>query len=287
MKIRLIVYIILTSSLVSCSSSRKTIAYSKKQLRQVEIVEEKLDKYPSVNQFSHVRKLEKNNKSLNKYRLDYIEKYAPIAVVEMHEYKIPASITLAQGILESGSGRSTLATKSNNHFGIKCHKGWKGDYVRHDDDELQECFRKYKYPENSYKDHSIFLTSRSRYSKLFELNIYNYKGWARGLKKAGYATDKKYPQKIITIIEDYKLYEFDKFSSRDFKKSKKARKKLEKYEKKQTDPVSYQPTSKFYIVVKGDTLYSISKRFGLSADDIKKKNALLENTISIGQKLKL
>ena len=136
----------------------------------------------------------------------------------MEKYKIPASITLAQGILESGNGLSTLAKKSNNHFGIKCHKGWKGERVYHDDDEKGECFRKYTYVQTSYEDHSKFLTSRQRYAGLFKLKKTDYKGWARGLKKAGYATDKKYPKKLIKIIQDYKLYEFDKFTKKDLKK---------------------------------------------------------------------
>ena len=148
----------------------------------------------------------------------------PLAVLEMHEYKIPASITLAQGILESGNGRSQLASKSNNHFGIKCHKGWKGQRVYHDDDAKGECFRKYTYVATSYKDHSKFLSTRRRYADLFKLRKTDYKGWARGLKKAGYATDRKYPKKLIKIIEDYKLYEFDKFSKKDLKRVKKRQK---------------------------------------------------------------
>ena len=127
---------------------------------------------------------------------DYIDYYSAIAMDEMREYKIPASITLAQGILESGSGKGTLATKANNHFGIKCHD-WNGPKVYHDDDEKQECFRKYSSPEFSFRDHSIFLTVRGRYSDLFKLNRDDYKSWAKGLKKAGYATDKKYAQKLI------------------------------------------------------------------------------------------
>ena len=119
------------------------------------------------------------------------------------QYGIPASITLAQGILESGAGRSALSKKSNNHFGIKCHKGWTGQRVFHDDDELQECFRKYKDPKYSFRDHSLFLTQRSRYEGLFAYKKNDYKSWAKGLRKAGYATDPKYPQKLINIIETY------------------------------------------------------------------------------------
>ena len=119
--------------------------------------------------------------------LDYIEKYNRIAMREMQEYKIPASITLAQGLLESGNGKSELAKKSNNHFGIKCHSSWKGKRTYHDDDAKGECFRVYDSPAESYRDHSIFLANGQRYAFLFDLKITDYKGWAKGLKKAGYA----------------------------------------------------------------------------------------------------
>ena len=139
----------------------------------------------------------------------YIKKYAPAATKNMRFYKIPASITLAQGILESGHGQSTLAKKANNHFGIKCHKGWKGKSISHDDDAKDECFRSYKNPLRSYKDHSLFLVERDRYSSLFKLNRKDYKSWAIGLKAAGYATDPKYAEKLISLIERFKLNRFD------------------------------------------------------------------------------
>lgn len=142
-------------------------------------------------------------------REEYIEMYRDIAIQEMVEFHIPASITLAQGILESGNGNSTLARKANNHFGIKCHKGWEGEYVRHDDDAPRECFRKYNSPYDSYKDHSFFLSQRGRYSFLFDLDITDYKGWARGLKKAGYATHPSYDKLLIKIIEEHELYKLD------------------------------------------------------------------------------
>ncbi|MDX1604215.1 MAG: glucosaminidase domain-containing protein, partial [Salinimicrobium sediminis] len=138
----------------------------------------------------------------------YIHEFAPIAREEMELYKIPASITLAQGILESGAGEGELTRKANNHFGIKCH-GWNGGSVYHDDDRSQECFRKYKDPKYSYRDHSLFLTERKRYAALFDLDITDYKGWARGLRAAGYATDRKYPDKLISLIERYQLYRYD------------------------------------------------------------------------------
>lgn len=141
---------------------------------------------------------------------EYIMTYKETAIDKMEEYGIPASITLAQGILESGIGNSELARKANNHFGIKCHKGWTGKTFHMDDDAKNECFRKYKSPEESYRDHSIFLTTRDRYAKLFTLKVTDYKGWAHGLKKAGYATNPKYPQLLIRIIEENMLYEFDR-----------------------------------------------------------------------------
>lgn len=153
--------------------------------------------------------------SKNQKYVSYIEQYKDIAVSEMYRSGIPASITLAQGLLESGAGMSQLAVKSNNHFGIKCHNGWQGGKVYHDDDAKGECFRKYDNPEESYRDHSDFLRYRDRYKFLFEYEITDYKSWANGLKTAGYATDPAYPSKLISIIEQYglSLYDATKVSS--------------------------------------------------------------------------
>jgi hypothetical protein len=139
----------------------------------------------------------------------YVKKYSQMAVQEMIRSGVPASITLAQGMLESGNGLSKLATKGNNHFGIKCHKGWEGKSMRQDDDARNECFRVYPSVADSYKDHSDFLRYRDRYKFLFDLERTDYKGWAYGLKKAGYATDPNYPAKLIKYIEDYNLSRFD------------------------------------------------------------------------------
>lgn len=139
----------------------------------------------------------------------YIEKYRALAIEQMQRYHIPASITLAQGLFESGAGQGELALRSNNHFGIKCGGDWTGPTVRHDDDARQECFRAYDNPRDSYEDHSKFLRGRSRYAFLFRLNIHDYKGWAHGLKKAGYATNPKYAYRLINLIEQYKLYQYD------------------------------------------------------------------------------
>ena len=275
MKVKFFFGVLCVLFLASCSSTRKI---STKKNNNVKVVKNPINKLPSVRQQQHVKKLEKGNKSLNKHTLQYIKKYAPLAVLEMHKYDIPASITLAQGILESGNGRSQLASKSNNHFGIKCHVGWKGQKVYHDDDEKGECFRKYKFVETSYKDHSEFLSGRRRYANLFKLRKSDYKGWAKGLKKAGYATDKKYPKKIIKIIETYNLYEFDKFTKKDLKRGK-----IEKPKKRNTKPKKSIP--EYYQVKKGDTLYSIARKFKTTVALIKEVNGLKNNSLSIGQRL--
>tara|TARA_B110000967_G_scaffold173321_1_gene184887 strand:+ start:2071 stop:2943 length:873 start_codon:yes stop_codon:yes gene_type:complete len=145
----------------------------------------------------------------------YILKYSSIAVVEMNIYNIPASITLAQGILESGNGESRLAVDGKNHFGIKCHSNWNGKTIIEDDDEKGECFRKYSEVADSYRDHSLFLSERGRYSFLFAYKKSDYKKWAKGLKKAGYATNPKYPSLLIKLIEKYELYNYDKVEQSD------------------------------------------------------------------------
>jgi len=146
---------------------------------------------------------------LNSAYLQYIEQYKKIAIEQEKAHKIPACITLAQGLLESGAGKSELATKANNHFGIKCHKDWTGETFSHDDETAAECFRKYRRAKDSYEDHSLFLL-RPRYASLFELPITDYKGWAHGLRKCGYATDPTYAAKLIKLIEDYELTSLDK-----------------------------------------------------------------------------
>ncbi len=139
----------------------------------------------------------------------YIAKWSAVAISEMQRAGIPASITLAQGLLESGAGLSSMATKGNNHFGIKCHRDWKGKKMYYDDDSAGECFRVYRSAEESFRDHSDFLRYNDRYKPLFELDPSDYKGWAHGLKKAGYATDPAYASKLIKLVEDYKLWQYD------------------------------------------------------------------------------
>lgn len=201
---------------------------------------------------------------------EYIETFAEIAQAEMKAYGIPASITLAQGILESGAGRGVLVKKTNNHFGIKCHTGWDGDFDFHDDDEKGECFRKYNHPMYSFRDHSIFLTSRSRYAFLFDLRNDDYRGWAKGLKDAGYATDRKYPSKLISFIEQYQLYKYDTMVQNQGYTENKA-------------PKAYE--YKTHTVQKGDTLYSISRTYFVSVDELMKMNKMNSSNLSIGQKL--
>lgn len=202
---------------------------------------------------------------------NYIDEFSGIAKEEMLQYGIPASITLAQGILESGAGAGELTLKANNHFGIKCHKGWEGDTVYHDDDERGECFRKYKDPKYSYRDHSLFLTQRSRYQDLFKLRKDDYKGWAKGLRKAGYATDPKYPEKLIGIIERYNLEKYD-----------------DDVLGRKVSSVSPNDTKiGTYSVQAGDTLYSISRKFNLTVETLKEYNGLRNNDISVGQVLYL
>ncbi|MCZ4317389.1 glucosaminidase domain-containing protein [Aequorivita viscosa] len=202
---------------------------------------------------------------------NYINEFSAIAMEEMLQYGIPASITLAQGILESGAGAGELTMKANNHFGIKCHRGWEGESVYHDDDERGECFRKYKDPKYSYRDHSLFLTQRSRYQDLFKLRKDDYKGWAKGLRKAGYATDPKYPDKLISIVERYRLDQYD-----DQVLGKRVR---------TAEPDDAKIST--YSVKPGDTLYSISRRFNLTVENLKQYNGLRNNDLAIGQVLYL
>lgn len=145
----------------------------------------------------------------------YIQRFAGYAVEEMEKYKIPASITLAQGLLETGGGQSRLAQLGNNHFGIKCKEDWTGKTMSHTDDAPNECFRVYDDPKQSYEDHSIFLATRKFYEKLFDLDIKDYKAWSHGLKKAGYATNPKYAYILIKKIEKYRLYEYDNTTSKE------------------------------------------------------------------------
>lgn len=203
---------------------------------------------------------------------DYIDNFAEIAQYEMRAFGIPASITLAQGILESGSGRGELTLKTNNHFGIKCHTGWQGEFDFHDDDAKGECFRKYNHPMYSFRDHSIFLSTRSRYAFLFNYRRDDYRKWAHGLRQAGYATDRKYPEKLIAIIERYNLHEYDEAV-------------VDTGLSPVRQPKKYDVFT--HTVEKGDTLYGISRRYDISVDELRRLNNLNDNIISIGQVLNI
>ena len=203
----------------------------------------------------------------------YIWEYAGVAQEEMKLYGIPASIKMAQGILESGSANGDLAQRSNNHFGIKC-SDWEGERVYHDDDELQECFRKYVDPKYSFRDHSLFLYERPRYAFLFDYEITDYKAWANGLRRAGYATDKKYPDKLISLIERFKLYELDQEVVDGTPPT---------HFPKPANRVNYE--NQTHVVQKGDTLYKIATKYNLTVEELKKLNGLRSDNLSIGQEL--
>lgn len=219
---------------------------------------------------------------------EYIEKFKGIAVEEMKKNGIPASITLAQGLLESANGNSPLAVEGNNHFGIKCNIDWTGATMYKDDDAPNECFRVYTNPEDSYRDHSEFL-KRKRYAGLFELNRDDYQGWARGLKQAGYATNPKYADLLIGLIERYQLFQYDKEEVTLVAQVKREEKVLQEISSEAALP---QPQAekapvamKIYEVKTGDTLYSISKKFSLSIDEIKILNSMDGSDIKPGQLL--
>ena len=287
MKLKIITVLGIVFILTGCGSSqivvskerqKKVIETIVKEVKKLEpkketkpVVVETPSKGGNTNVDDHIKDLQRGNTYLSKTTLEYVRTYAPTAIHEMKAYKIPASITLAQGILESGSGRGQLAARSNNHFGIKCHSSWTGERVYHDDDKRGECFRKYKYVATSYKDHSLFLYGRKRYASLFKLKITDYKGWAYGLKRAGYATDPKYPTKLIKLIDSYKLYKFDNPSATIVTVPK------------PKEPV--KTVGKYHEVAKGDTLYSIARRYGITVGRLKETNDLSSNALSIGQHL--
>ncbi len=212
----------------------------------------------------------------------YIRRFSRVAVKKMRSNGIPASITLAQGLLESGNGNSSLARYANNHFGIKCTPDWKGKKYYKDDDRKNDCFRVYKTPEASFDDHSEFL-KRSRYQSLYRLKKTDYKGWAHGLKKCGYATNPDYPQLLINLIERYDLHRYDRKGKRKQMEKRMASPAPEKKPAPRTAPSP--PPGKTYTVRSGDTLYSISKRFGLTVEELMQMNGLSSTTIFPGRKL--
>jgi flagellum-specific peptidoglycan hydrolase FlgJ len=220
--------------------------------------------------------------------VSYIERFKSVAIQEMNQYGIPASITIAQGLFESGNGNGDLAKIANNHFGIKCTSDWKGKSYYKDDDNTNDCFRVYDNPEDSYRDHSEFL-KRKRYAFLFELDKNDYVGWANGLKQAGYATNPKYPQLLINIIQKYNLDQYDRPEGevQKIKREDRVFTEINQNIGKATKDslINSTPDNKLYTVKTGDTLYNISKRFGLTVDELKTLNNMADNSIKIGQKL--
>lgn len=215
--------------------------------------------------------LVKAQRKLSSYEA-YISKYSDLAIEHQKKYKIPASITLSQGLLESGAGQSSLARQSNNHFGIKCHSDWRGGRVYHDDDLRGECFRKYDQVEDSYTDHSKFIAFRPRYSVLFDLDLKDYKGWAKGLQQCGYATDRAYANKLIKVIEDYELYRFD---------SLKGTRKQETPQQNKSASAELMPIYKthglIYVIARSnDSFESIAQNLGFKEKELRKYNEVPE-----------
>jgi flagellum-specific peptidoglycan hydrolase FlgJ len=287
--IKKILLFFIVVALASCSSSKPTIATTKKQAavhRPRTVATKKQNpvkpigkNYPSTNNTTEVIQSTSKTVVTSSLISDYVLQYKDIAMGNMQKYNIPASIILAQGILESGAGKGDLAVEANNHFGIKCHKDWLGESVRHDDDSSQECFRKYREASESYRDHALFLVGKNRYASLFTYEKDDYKAWAKGLRACGYATDPNYPDKLISYIERYNLHQYDcQVTGRNYKPSDKSI--VNNSNSNSNDSSSYE-------VQKGDTLYSISKKFNILVDDLKQKNNLSDNTLSVGQRLKV
>ena len=284
---RINILILLLLFFVSCNTNKSVIQTTKKGSKAKTSVvnanrktagngsvENKSKAKPDRNYSPNTQILEATSrvKVTNDMILDYIETYKDIAQSNMKKYGIPASIILGQAILESGAGTAILSEQANNHFGIKCHKDWLGESVKYDDDAIAECFRKYFNASDSFRDHALFLTAGSRYSSLFKLEKTDYMAWAKGLKAAGYATDVQYPTKLIGIIERFQLYKYDGV---DIDKTI----SIEK-----NNSIATRETER-YVVAKGDTLYSISKKYNIPVEELKKQNNIFDNAISIGQSI--
>ena len=267
--LKLLFFLALVLLISSCSVSK-----SVRNKREVVAVEkaprkEGVSQTATINVKPTIDRTERPLTTQQKVEL-YLKTFGPIAQREMKQYKIPASITLAQGLLESGFGEGRLAVEGNNHFGIKCHRTWQGEKIYHDDDEKGECFRVYKDAAESYRDHSLFLSERDRYAFLFRLGKRDYKAWAKGLKKAGYATDPKYPDKLIRLIERFDLAQYDKKDAQEIIVQ---------------NIKTPQSNESIYVVQKGDTLYSIARKLKVDMNVLKRKNDLKDNTIYLGQEL--
>ena len=283
--IRKSVFLIMVLLFVSCntnksviqttrkgSSPKTSVAKTSKKPYTKESVENKSTAKPDQNYNQNTQILEATTrvKVTNDMILAYIETYKGVAQSNMEKYGIPASIILGQAILESGAGTGPLSVQANNHFGIKCHKDWLGQTIKYDDDSIDECFRKYYNAADSFRDHALFLTAGLRYSKLFKLNPTDYKAWAKELKAAGYATDPQYPTKLIGLIERFQLFKYDVGGTGKIQES-------------ENEITKIPSEMERYVVVKGDTLYSISKKYNIPIEDLKKQNNIFDNAISIGQ----
>lgn len=276
MKVKLLSLLIITLLVSSCTTQYSRRKPSKNRVSKIAYKKQE-NKNPKSKKTKVIQE-EENLEATSAVKVtpavirQYIETYKDIAMVEMQRYNIPASITLAQGILESGSGQGRLARHARNHFGIKCHLGWEGASITHDDDEKGECFRKYDRAEDSFEDHSLFLVNRPRYAFLFELKPDDYKGWAHGLKKAGYATDPNYPNKLIFLINKYGLHKYDLMVlgviSKDTIKEE-------------------QNPDALYTVEQGDTLYGIARKMNISVDKLIEWNNLSGSNIHVGQILRV
>ncbi len=261
---RIVIIVFLSVLVFSCNAKKKIVTKKKVEIPKTEQVSTKSEELQSDTKAEETP-INVPSSSYENITEAYIASFSAIAMEEMRKYKIPASITLAQGILESGSAKGRLAVEANNHFGIKCHE-WNGDKIYHDDDASQECFRKYEHAEQSYEDHSKFLTGRSRYAGLFQLEEDDYRAWAKGLRAAGYATDRKYPEKLIGLIERFQLYKYDEMV-------------LERPSKVYIAEIETMT----HEVIKGDTLYSLSKRYNVPVEMIQKLNNMSNNDLKIGQ----
>ena len=209
----------------------------------------------------------------------YINQYKDLAIEQMLRYRIPASITLAQGLFESAAGRSDLVRQGNNHFGIKCHTSWMGPKQYHDDDARGECFRVYSDAKESYEDHSQFLARQSRYASLFNLSTSDYKGWARGLKQCGYATNPQYANKLIQIIELYKLHEYDKAKRYDKFMSEHSGTDQPINAQGLLHPIHLFNDNYYLYAREGDTFKGIGKEVGISWKKLAKYNERDKNDI--------
>ncbi|MBU2939711.1 glucosaminidase domain-containing protein [Lacinutrix sp. C3R15] len=255
---KIIILSCLAVFMFSCGSSKKVTTKKNKTV----IVDKRKEKKAEATEVVVTPEITQNTPEVYANATEeYIAIYSDIAQDEMRAYGIPASITLAQGILESASGKGRLSVEANNHFGIKCHD-WTGARIYHDDDASQECFRKYNNSKYSFRDHSLFLTGRKRYSALFDFEQDDYESWAKGLRSAGYATDRKYPNKLISLIERYQLHRFD----------------AEVLGKNATN-------NDKHTVIKGDTLYSISKKYKLTVKELQELNGLEDTGLFVGQVL--